>query len=47
MAYLIGVPWQVVIGPKGVAAGTVEVKRRGAGAREEMPVAAALAKLTA
>ena len=45
-ADLIGVPWQVVIGPKGVAAGTVEVKRRGAGTREEMSVDAALTVLT-
>jgi prolyl-tRNA synthetase len=46
-ADLIGVPWQVVIGPKGVAAGTVEVKRRGAGTREEMSFDAALMVLTA
>nr|WP_295662559.1 proline--tRNA ligase [Polymorphobacter sp.] len=45
-ADLIGVPWQVVIGPKGVAAGTVEVKRRGAGTKDEMSVEAAVAKLT-
>ena len=46
-ADLIGVPWQVVIGPKGVAAGTVEVKRRGAGTKDEMSVEAAVSKLTA
>ena len=44
-ADLIGVPWQIVIGPKGVAAGTVEIKRRGAGAKEEMTVAAAVERL--
>jgi prolyl-tRNA synthetase len=44
-ADLIGLPWQLVIGPKGVAAGTVEIKRRGAGSREEMSVDAAVAKL--
>ena len=44
-ADLIGVPWQVVIGPKGVAAGTVEIKRRGAGAKEETTVAAAVERL--
>ncbi len=44
-ADLIGVPWQLVIGPKGVAAGTVELKRRG-GEREEMAIDAALARLT-
>ncbi|MGI4877300.1 MAG: proline--tRNA ligase, partial [Janthinobacterium lividum] len=42
-ADLIGVPWQVVIGPKGVAAGTVEVKRRGAGTKDEMSVEASVA----
>jgi prolyl-tRNA synthetase len=46
-ADLIGVPWQVVIGPKGVAVGTVEVKRRGAGSKDEMSVEAAVAKLAA
>jgi prolyl-tRNA synthetase len=45
---LIGLPWQVVVGPKGIAGGTVEVKRRGAaGGREEMPLDAALAKFAA
>lgn len=44
---LIGLPWQLVVGPKGVAAGTVELKRRGAGAREEMSAEAALAQLSA
>ena len=46
-ADLIGLPWQLVVGPKGVAAGTVELKRRGAGLREEMGIDAALARLTA
>ncbi len=42
---LIGLPWQVVVGPKGIANGMVEVKRRGAdGGREEMSLEAALAK---
>ena len=30
-ADLIGVPWQVVIGPKGLADGNVELKRRATG----------------
>ncbi|WP_419814789.1 proline--tRNA ligase [Glacieibacterium sp.] len=46
-ADLIGLPWQLVIGPKGVAAGTVELKRRGAAARDELSVEAALARLIA
>jgi prolyl-tRNA synthetase len=41
---LIGLPWQVVVGPKGIAGGTVEVKKRGAAAKEEMPVDAAIAR---
>jgi prolyl-tRNA synthetase len=32
-ADLIGIPWQVVIGPKGIAAGEVELKRRAGGER--------------
>jgi len=42
---LIGLPWQVVIGPRGVASGKVELKRRATGAREEIPADEALKKL--
>ncbi|MFZ5693347.1 MAG: proline--tRNA ligase [Pseudomonadota bacterium] len=31
---LIGIPWQVVVGPKGLSAGQYEVKRRSDGTRE-------------
>ena len=41
-ADLIGIPWQVLIGPKGLAEGKVEVKRRGDGSRDTMSPAAAL-----
>jgi len=44
---LIGLPWQVIVGPKGIAKGQIEVKRRAGGAREELSIDAALAKLTA
>jgi prolyl-tRNA synthetase len=44
---LIGLPWQVVIGPRGIAAGTVELKRRSTGEREEVSLESALARLTA
>ena len=44
---LIGLPWQVVIGPRGVAAGTVELKNRATGEREELSPESALARLTA
>jgi prolyl-tRNA synthetase len=41
-ADLIGLPWQVLIGPKGLAEGKVEVKKRAGGSREMMTPAAAL-----
>jgi prolyl-tRNA synthetase len=44
---LIGLPWQIVVGPRGLKAGTVELKRRAGGEREEMTREAALAKLVA
>jgi prolyl-tRNA synthetase len=34
---LIGIPWQVIVGPKGVSAGKAEVKDRRTGQREEVP----------
>jgi prolyl-tRNA synthetase len=45
-ADLIGVPYQVLIGPKGLAAGTIEVKRRIDGSRENLSPAAAVDLLT-
>jgi prolyl-tRNA synthetase len=44
---LIGLPWQLVLGPRGLAAGTVELKNRKTGAKEELSAEAALTKLTA
>jgi len=44
---LIGLPWQLVVGPRGVKAGTVELKSRKSGAREELSAEAALGRLTA
>ena len=46
-ADLIGLPWQLIIGPKGLADGVVELKRRATGERETLPLGAALEKLTA
>ncbi|MEQ9178982.1 MAG: proline--tRNA ligase, partial [Nitratireductor sp.] len=43
-ADLIGLPWQVIVGPRGVAAGEVEVKNRKTGEREALPVADVLAR---
>ena len=45
-ADLIGIPWQVLIGPKGLAEGKVEVKRRADGSRDLMTPADALERLT-
>jgi prolyl-tRNA synthetase len=44
-ADLIGVPWQILVGPKGLAAGKVEVKHRRDGARDLMSAAAAVAQI--
>lgn len=46
-ADLIGLPWQLIIGPKGLADGVVELKRRATGERETLPLDAAIQKLTA
>ena len=46
-ADLIGVPVQVIAGPRSVASGEVELKDRKTGARETMTVEAAINKLTA
>jgi prolyl-tRNA synthetase len=46
-ADLIGIPWQVMIGPKGLADGKVELKRRSDGSRELLTPADALARLSA
>jgi prolyl-tRNA synthetase len=42
---LIGLPWQVLVGPKGLAEGKVEVKRRATGEREMLTPADALKKI--
>jgi prolyl-tRNA synthetase len=40
---LIGLPWQVIVGPKGVAAGKIEIKERKTGTRREVPIDQVLA----
>jgi prolyl-tRNA synthetase len=42
---LIGLPWQLIVGPKGLERGVVELKRRATGEREELSVERALARL--
>ncbi|HEY2357674.1 MAG TPA: proline--tRNA ligase [Phenylobacterium sp.] len=39
---LVGIPWQLIVGPKGVADGVVEIKRRATGERQTLPLDAAL-----
>ena len=46
-ADLIGVPWQILVGPRSLAEGKVEVKRRSDGSRELMTPADSVARLTA
>ena len=44
-ADLMGHPWQIVVGPRGAAAGTVELKRRATGEKQELDIDAALARI--
>jgi prolyl-tRNA synthetase len=44
-ADLIGIPWQIFVGPKGLAAGQVELKRRSDGNRELLPPADVVKRL--
>jgi len=44
---LIGVPWQLAVGPRGLKNGCVELKRRGSdGEKEELSIESALARLS-
>lgn len=45
-ADLLGHPWQIVIGPRGAATGTVELRRRMTGEKQEISAEAAIAQLT-
>ena len=45
-ADLIGVPWQILVGPRSLAEGKVEVKKRSDGSRELMSLADAVVRLT-
>jgi prolyl-tRNA synthetase len=46
-ADLIGIPWQIMVGPRGLAEGKVEVKRRFDGSRELLAPADALTRVGA
>ncbi|MDR3449274.1 MAG: His/Gly/Thr/Pro-type tRNA ligase C-terminal domain-containing protein [Alphaproteobacteria bacterium] len=43
---LLGFPWQIVAGPRGLEKGTVEVKNRASGEKQEMSIESAIAKLS-
>jgi prolyl-tRNA synthetase len=42
---LIGLPWQVIVGPRGVKNGTVEMKNRKTGERQDLSADSAVARL--
>ena len=44
-ADLIGIPWQVLVGPKGLAEGKVEIKKRADGSRELLKASDVIARL--
>ena len=44
-ADLMGLPWQIIVGPRGAAAGKVEVKHRATGERAELSLQDALTKV--
>ncbi len=46
-ADLIGLPWQLIVGPKALAEGNVELKNRATGERTVVALDAAIAQLTA
>ncbi len=43
---LIGLPWQLIIGPRGLAQGLVELKNRRTGEKQELSIDSALQRLT-
>jgi len=45
-ADLVGIPWQLIAGPKGVAEGVVELKNRATGERQSVALDAALKAIT-
>jgi prolyl-tRNA synthetase len=46
-ADLIGIPYQLIVGPRGLKDGQVEIKHRATGERETLPLDAAVARLAA
>jgi prolyl-tRNA synthetase len=46
-ADLIGIPYQIILGPRGLKDGQAEIKHRKSGERETLPLASAVARLKA
>jgi prolyl-tRNA synthetase len=46
-ADLIGIPYQLILGPRGLKEGKAEIKHRKTGERETLPIDAAVARLKA
>ncbi|UYO00318.1 MAG: proline--tRNA ligase [Devosia sp.] len=44
-ADLVGIPYQLILGPRGLKSGEVEIKHRKSGERETLPIAAAVERL--
>ena len=44
-ADLVGIPYQIILGPRGFRAGEVEIKHRKSGERETLPIASAAERL--
>ena len=42
---LIGLPWQLIVGPRGIKAGVVELKNRKSGERDELSIESAMSRL--
>lgn len=47
LADLIGLPWQLIVGPRGLKNGEIELKNRASGERDTMTMAAAVNRLAA
>ena len=43
---LIGLPWQLIVGPRGINSGVVELKNRKTGEREEVSLESALSRIS-
>ena len=43
---LIGLPWQLILGPRSLAQGLIELKNRRTGEKEELPIESAIGRLT-